>query len=187
MRKPIPSSPPLRIATVSLYLLATAAVLTWGGCGSRESGEAPSDESVEPASSGAGRDAAARAVGAEVWIDDFRIGREVDPEGAIPFAEESDEFAPGESVYVSMTVSAAPADATVHVMFEGRARETVAEDAKKVPAEAHHLYFDSGDTMSWEPGDYRVVVEIDGRTVSELDFTLTDRPPAESDGEARPD
>lgn len=114
----------------------------------------------------------AGALEAERWLDDFSIGGAVDPRGAIPAEAVRDRFAPGETVYVSMAVDDAPADAAVHVVFYDAGGQKVAEDEKKVPAQALYLYFDSGDTANWPPGEYRVEIAVDGEVVDEQALTL---------------
>jgi hypothetical protein len=113
------------------------------------------------------------ALEAERWLDDFSIGGEVDPRGAILAEAAREEFEPGETVYVSMAVDDAPAEAAVHVAFYDAGGQKVAEDEKKVPAGALYLYFDSGDTANWAPGEYRVEIAVDGEVVDEWALTLT--------------
>jgi len=154
-----------------------AAALALAACGpageearEEEEASAPSDAAVEAGEAG--------ALEAEAWLDDVSIGRAVDPQGAVTAESEATEFAVGDVVYVSMAVGDAPPDAAVHVVFSGTDGAKVAEDEKKVPAEARYLYFDSGDTRTWEPGTYRVVVAVDGEVVAEREVALAAPPPA---------
>jgi hypothetical protein len=136
----------------------------------------PADEEPEPAALEPAADAepaeSTGAVEAERWLDELSIGGEVDPRGAIAAEAAREEFEPGETVYVSMAVDDAPADAAVHVAFYDAGGQKVAEDEKKVPAGALHLYFDSGDTTNWPPGSYRVEITVDGEVVEERALTL---------------
>lgn len=161
-----------------------AALLAGGGCSPSEDGRAVSDDGAAMSSPGTDRGEAAGSLEAELWLDDVRIGHEVGSDGAVPIAQQADEFTPGERVYVSVEVSDAPEYAAVHVVFHDAAGETVAEDEKKVPAAARHLYFDSGDTTEWEPGGYRVVVAVEGEPVAERELTVTEGPLA-TQAEAR--
>lgn len=137
----------------------------------------PADEEPEAATREPAADAepaeSPGALEAERWLDDLSIGGEVDPRGAIPAEAAREEFAPGETVYVSMAVDDAPADAAVHVAFYDAGGQKVAEDEKKVPAAALYLYFDSGDTANWAPGEYRVEIAVDGEVVDEQALTLS--------------
>ena len=113
------------------------------------------------------------ALEAQSWLDDFTIGQQVDTEGAIPLAQQGDEFTPGQTVYVAMAVGDAPAGASVEVKFEDASGQAVAQDEKKVPLGAKYLYFDSGDTSSWKPGEYVARISVSGRSVNDQHFTLT--------------
>lgn len=102
----------------------------------------------------------------EAWLGEVRVGTAVDPEGAVPPDRETRRFAPGDSIYASMSIDGAPANAAVHAVFYDGSGDKIAEDEKKVPAEARYLYFDAGDTSNWLPGEYRVEMSIDGRVHS---------------------
>jgi hypothetical protein len=163
---------PLHVPPVAAFVF----LLAWVGCGPADEGESGSGVVPEPPVTAAPGEAGAPEAGG--WMGDVQVGRRVDAEGAIPPAQQGEAFTPGETVYVSMAISDAPADASVHVVFENRAGEKVAEDAKKVPAEARYLYFDSGDTAHWTPGGYRVVIAVDGQVISTEELTMSDRPVA---------
>lgn len=166
----------LRAASGAGCLALVATLSTLGACGPVEEGRVASDEAPETAAAQADEADAAAPEAAQRWIDGVRVGRRVDAEGSVPSAEQAVEFVPGERMYVSMEVTNAPAFAAVHVVFRDPAGATVAEDEKKVPAEASHLYFDSGDTTSWEPGAYTVVVAVDGEPVAEQEITISGHP-----------
>lgn len=155
------------------------------GCGPAGDAGSEADAASEQAAAGgevegvAGPEAAAQP-----WLDGVEVGRKVDSDGAIPAPHRTDELASGEMVYVSLDVSDAPELAAVHVVFQDDAGETVAEDEKKVPADARHLYFDAGDTSGWRPGTYRVVVAVDGEPVAEKEVTVKANPQAPDEGPA---
>jgi hypothetical protein len=154
----------------SLPILAALALVGAVACTPAEDEEpaaAPGPEAAAPAAGEAG------GLEAERWLGGFTVGREVDPQGAIPVESLATEFGPGETIYVSMAVEDAPADAAVHVVFFDPQGGNVAEDEKKVPAAARFLYFDSGDTAHWLAGEYRVELSVDGEVVGEERVTLT--------------
>lgn len=158
--------------TFGAALCAAALALPACGPAGEEAGGAPAEEETGAPGDVSSEAGEAGALEAEAWLDEVSIGRAVDPQGAVPPEGEGTEFAAGEVVYVSMAVGDAPPDAAVHVVFYGADGGKVAEDEKKVPAEASYLYFDSGDTRGWEPGGYRVEVAVDGEVVAERDVTL---------------
>ncbi len=116
--------------------------------------------------------AAAASPEAPSWLGGFRVGHTLDADGTIPSAQQAHDFTPGETVYVSMEVGHAPAGASVQVAFEDASGQVVAQDEKKVPLGATSLYFDSGDTSGWMPGDYRVEISVGGRSVNAQHFSL---------------
>lgn len=162
--------------TAALALGAALALALVGAFACRPSGQAEETEGAAPAAgaeTAQGGSATVGALSARTWLDDFTIGHQVDTEGAIPLARQGDDFAPGQTVYVAMEVGDAPAGASVHVRFEDAAGRTVAEDEKKVPRGAKYLYFDSGDTSSWKPGDYRAEISVGGQGVNGQSFKLS--------------
>lgn len=145
---------------------------------------APSEntEGDDPGAVSESEEAAAGPTTEEPWLGEVRVGAAVDPEGAVPADRESDRFAPGDSIYASMSIDGAPANAAVHAVFYDGSGEKLAEDEKKVPAEARYLYFDAGDTSNWLPGEYRIEVAVDGRVRSRKEITVTEAAPAEGEG-----
>ncbi|MFP3940389.1 MAG: hypothetical protein ACLF0P_08790 [Thermoanaerobaculia bacterium] len=106
------------------------------------------------------------------------MGFRVDTAGTIPPDARGQEFRPGQPIYVSMEIGEAPPAASVHAIFLDAAGRKVAEDAKKVPSGAGHLYFDSGDTSDWTPGEGTITIAVDGHQVTEEPFTLLEPPPS---------
>lgn len=121
---------------------------------------------------------AAAAPAAEGWLGEVRVGGAVDPQGAVLPDQETTSFSPGDSIYASMAIDGAPAHAAVHAVFYDPAGEKVAEDEKKVPAEARYLYFDAGDTSNWLPGEYRIEMAVDGEVLSRETITVGAAPAA---------
>jgi hypothetical protein len=168
----------LRPALGAALCAAALALPACGPAGEEEGAEGPAEEEAGATEEAAPAGGEAGTLEAETWLNDVSIGRAVDPQGAVPAESEATEFAAGDVVYVSMAVGDAPADAAVHVVFYGAGGEKVAEDEKKVPAEARYLYFDSGDTRNWEPGTYRVEVAVDGEVVAERELAVEPAPAA---------
>lgn len=120
----------------------------------------------------------------ETWLGEVRVGGAVDPQGAVPPDQETRRFVPGDSIYASMSIDGAPANAAVHAVFYDGSGDKIAEDEKKVPAEARYLYFDAGDTSNWLPGEYRVEMSIDGRVHSTEEIVVEEAAPESSEGDA---
>jgi hypothetical protein len=120
----------------------------------------------------------------ETWLGEVRVGGAVDPQGAVLPDQETRRFTPGDSIYASMSIDGAPANAAVHAVFYDGSGDKIAEDEKKVPAEARYLYFDAGDTSNWLPGEYRVEMSIDGRVHSTEQIVVEEAVPEGSEGDA---
>jgi hypothetical protein len=127
-------------------------------------------------------DAAEPAAG-EAWLGEVRVGGAVDPQGAVPADRETARFAAGDSIYASMAIDGAPANAAVYAVFYDGSGDKIAEDEKKVPADARYLYFDAGDTSNWLPGEYRVEMSIDGRVHSTEEIVVGEAAPESSEDE----
>lgn len=159
-------------------LLALPLPLSTIGC-------APSDEAdpgeTETVAAAPESQEEAASPAAEGWLGEVRVGSAVDPQGAVPSDQETTSFSPGDSIYASMAIDEAPAHAAVHAVFYDAAGEKVAEDEKKVPAEARYLYFDAGDTSNWLPGEYRIEVAVDAEVLSRETITVG-APPAAAQG-----
>lgn len=121
------------------------------------------------------------------WIEGFSVGSGVDTRGAIPQTLRGEEFQAGQRIYVSMEIGEAAPAASVHALFLDASGRQVAEDAKKVPAHVGYLYFDSGDTGDWTPGEGTITLSVDGRQVAEESFTLREPTSAEpAEGQPAP-
>lgn len=154
---------PLLATLLTLPLpLSTVACAPSDDADPGEAEVAATPEAEEPAASAA----------AEGWLGEVRVGGAVDPQGAVLPDQETKSFSPGDSIYASMAIDGAPAHAAVHAVFYDPAGEKVAEDEKKVPAEARFLYFDAGDTSNWLPGEYRIEMAVDGEVLSRETITL---------------
>ena len=164
------------IAAVWLTLVAMT-----GGCGPPAE-EGPGHEAPADGGRASASDATDQASSSGDWIGDAAVGSRVDTEGAVPPEAHRGEFRPGETIYVSLEVGEAPPTASVHAVFLDAAGHKVAEDAKKVPARAGHLYFDSGDTADWAAGEGTITLSVDGSQVGEESFTLLEASP---EGRAR--
>lgn len=157
-------------------IAAVVATLSAGAVGCAPAEQEGGDRAEAPAEAGGETSAGAEPAGGSAspgeWLRGFALGSRVDTRGAVPPEERSEEFRIGQSLYVSMEVGEAAPAASVHAVFYDGSGRKKAEDAKKVPARAGHLYFDSGDTSDWTPGEGTVAISVDGRPVQEEAFTL---------------
>lgn len=155
----------LPVVTLSVVLGAAA-------CGSAEDGQPAQEQAAEAEGTPAASEPEAQQGAPDGWLQGFTVGSRVDTTGAIPREARADEFRIGEPIYIALELGEAPPPASVHAVFYDGSGRKVAEDAKKVPARAPSLYFDSGDTGEWAPGEGRISISVDGRRVGEEPFTL---------------
>ena len=113
-------------------------------------------------------------VEAETMIDDVTIGKQLAADGTIPAEAQGDDFAPGDTIHLTMDVGDAPAASEVKVMWYGPGETKIGEEAKTVVAGTPTLSFQSADTSSWAKGDYRAEIWIGDEKVNEQQFNIVD-------------
>lgn len=114
-------------------------------------------------------------VEAQMAIDDVTLGRGMNPDNTIPQDQQGDDFAPGETVHLSMEVGDTPAGSQVKVVWFGPGEARIGEETKPVNQGDKYLAFHSTDTASWEKGDYRAEVWIGDEKVNQQQFQIVDR------------
>ena len=113
-------------------------------------------------------------VKAQSWIDDVTIGHKV-VDGTIPNADQGDDFAPGQTIYITMKVADAPASSKVKVDWYGPGETKISDEEKAVPAGAKFLTFENSKTSSWAKGDYRADIWVGDEKVDTQQFNITDK------------
>jgi len=111
---------------------------------------------------------------AQTMIDDVTIGKEVGTDGMIATEDQGDDFAPGQTVYLTMNVADAPAGSVVKVAWYGPGEQKVGDQEKTVETGAKYLTFETADTSSWQKGDYRAEVWIGDEKVNTQQFQIVD-------------
>ena len=114
-------------------------------------------------------------VEAQTMIDDVTIGHSTAADGSIAADQQGDDFAPGDTVNVSMEVGDTPAGSAVKVVWYGPGETKIDESTKTVNAGDHYLAFESGSTASWAKGDYRAEVWIGDEKVNTQQFQIVDK------------
>ena len=109
------------------------------------------------------------------FIDDVRVGFEVDSDGKVPDGLESDSFAAADSIHLSVDVSDAPTGSRVQVVvYPDGSNEAVWIDEDEVPANAAHLSF-VFEASTLTGGSYRTSVTIDDEVVVEKRFEIVEQ------------
>src|SRR6185503_21056101 len=81
-------------------------------------------------------------VEAQAMIDDVTIGKMAAADGTIAMENQTDDFAPGQPLVLSMNVSDATAGSAVKVAVFGPGEAKVGEQEKPIAAGAKYLTFD---------------------------------------------
>lgn len=112
-------------------------------------------------------------VEAQTMIDDVTIGKQLGADGMIAAENQGDDFAPGETVYLTMNAADAPAGSAVKVVWYGPGETKINEEEKQVQTGAQYLSFQA-DTASWQKGDYRAEVWVGDEKVNTQQFQIVD-------------
>jgi hypothetical protein len=165
-------------ASVSIAVLAALAAVS--ACGQREeANEAPPTATTQE-QPGAESPSDVSPVNAQTWLDDFTIGSELGPDGAVATGKTGDDFSPGQPVHVAMEVGDAPEGAAVKVVWFGPNETPMGEEEKTVSGGQKYLNFSAKDTQSWEKGDYRAEVWVGDEKVNQQMFQIVDADKAAS-------
>lgn len=111
---------------------------------------------------------------AQSMVDDVTIGKQVGTDGMIATENQGDDFAPGETVYLTMNVADAPAGSVVKVAWYGPGETKIGEQDKPVETGAKYLTFETADTGSWQKGDYRAEIWIGDEKVNTQQFQIVE-------------
>ncbi|HEY9422266.1 MAG TPA: hypothetical protein VIW92_12685 [Thermoanaerobaculia bacterium] len=112
-------------------------------------------------------------VEAQTFVDDVTIGKNV-VDGMIPNEAQGDDFAPGETVHLTMKVADAPAGSKVKVIWFGPGETKIDEEEMAVNQGDQYLSFKTADTSSWQKGDYRAEVWVGDEKVNQQQFQIVD-------------
>ena len=113
-------------------------------------------------------------VEAQTMVDDVTIGKQVGADGMIATEHQGDDFAPGETVHLTMNVADAPAGSAVKVVWFGPNEQQLGEQVKQVETGAQYLTFETPDTGSWQLGDYRAEVWVGDEKVNTQQFQVVE-------------
>jgi hypothetical protein len=113
-------------------------------------------------------------VEAQTIVDDVTVGHKVGVDGMIAAADQGDDFAPGDPIFVTMKVGDAPAGSAVKVVWFGPDEMRIKEEQKAVNEGDQYLSFEAANTGSWEKGDYRVEIWVGDEKVNQQQIQIVD-------------
>jgi hypothetical protein len=156
-----------------ILILILSVTMVFVACGRDETAEPPaSTVTTEQAGTASPSDIAPTT--AQSWIDDVTIGSELAADGSMVVGKTGDDFAPGQTVHLTMEVGDAPPASQVKVVWYGPNETKMGEDTKPVVAGQKYLSFSSPSTTGWAKGDYRAEVWIGDEKVNQQQFNITD-------------
>jgi hypothetical protein len=175
----------MRVKSFAIALTAALPLLTLAACKPHEeqaetqaqTDQAPAPEATpgEIAGTNNNNPNDISATKAQSWIDDVTVGKKVAADGSIAAGDETDDFAPGDPIYVTMKVGDAPAGSQVKVLWYGPGDAKLGEESKDVAAGATMLSFEQTKTASWAKGDYRVEVWAGDEKVNDQHINIVDK------------
>lgn len=159
-----------KLSTLLMLALALTGMLALTAC---EGAEEP-DDGDDVATVGVPEEETVSDVDAMMAIDDVSIGSELSEDGAIQFGTNTDDFAPGQTVYVAMEVGDAMADSEVRVVWYGPDGNEIESQTKTVMLDQHYMNFASPDTSGWAFGEYKGEVWYGSELVNEFEINITE-------------
>ena len=109
---------------------------------------------------------------AQAMVDDVNLGTAVGTDGQIPAKNRTDDFVPGEDIYLTMDVSDAASGTMVKVVWFGPDEQRIGEQRETLSAGVSTLKFMKDGTKAWKTGDYRAEVWVGDEKVNDERFNI---------------
>ena len=146
--------------------LATVALVACGG--GRDQGT--ESAAIDPAARAADSAAKAATTGA-LRVANVMIGKRLGSENRI--AEPTFQFAPAETVYVSVGIQGAPAEAQLSARWLAQTGKTLDSTTQPIAAGDHgNKEFHLAQEKGWVPGTYLVTLFLNGDSVDARTFAV---------------
>ncbi|MGH7525965.1 MAG: hypothetical protein ACREMX_04610 [Gemmatimonadales bacterium] len=148
-----------------LVLLLAIAV---AGCSSRDASRSAAETA---AADSAARDTAAAVNPAELRIVTVMIGRQIGAEKRI--TEPTFQFAPKDTVYLSVATAGAPASATLGTKWVSAKGEMMDSSSQTIQPKGEEITeFHFSPARGWAVGTYKVTLYADGDSVDAKTFAV---------------
>ena len=113
------------------------------------------------------------AMEAEMALDDFTLGTEVGPDGAVASGATTENFTVGQTVYYAIETGDAEPGSVVRVVWMGPDGSAINEESKTVGGTGGEQYVNfQADTTGWASGDYKVQAWMGDEMVNEESFNV---------------
>jgi hypothetical protein len=104
------------------------------------------------------------------WLANFELGTAPDEHGVL--TRLTNEFSPGEPIYLSMKVNEAPRGTVVTTYWYGPSNVTLGHETKNLSPDEERLRFVQDNTLDWQPGAYRAEIWIGNIKLKERHFKI---------------
>lgn len=153
-----------------MLLPVTLAAATFTACGGGSRDPGAETAAVDSASRAADSAARATTTGA-LRVANVMIGKRLGSENRI--AEPTFQFAPQDTVYVSVGVQGAPADAELAARWLAQTGKTLDSTSQNVTAgDSGNTEFHLAQPKGWAPGTYLVTLYLNGDSVEAKTFAV---------------
>ena len=153
--------------------IASGAALLGAACGM----PGPTPNEINVADEGMRQGVAASRGVTMVALDSIEIGRALNPDNTIK--DETDSFAPGDTVCASIRVSGAANSGLVRAVWFDEHDQALQDDTRIItPSRNEVVGLQASRPEGWSGGRYRVAVYLDNRLAGEESFSVEGQPAA---------
>ena len=158
------------MALARMLLPVTIATVAFAACGGGNRDQGTESASVDPAARAADSAAHAATTG-PLRVANVMIGKRLGSENRI--AEPTFQFAPGDTVYVSVGVQGAPADAQLSARWLAQTGKTLDSTTQPISTnEQGNKEFHLAQDKGWVPGTYLVTLYLNGDSADAKAFAV---------------
>ena len=104
------------------------------------------------------------------WLADFKLGTATARSGVITHL--MNEFSPGEPIYLSMKINAAPPGTIVTTYWYGPGNRVLSYETKTISSDQGRMRFVQDNTLDWPEGAYRAETWIGEYKLKEHRFDI---------------
>ena len=150
--------------------LLLGAVVLGAACQSKPE-RSPEETAALDSANAATRDSAAAANAKELKVQAVMIGRKLGANNLI--IEPTFQFAPGDTVYLSVATTGSPDSAALSAVVVGQKGKVVDSTAQTIrPKGRTTTAFHAAPVKGWDPGVYRVTLYNNGDSVDAKNFAV---------------
>jgi hypothetical protein len=158
------------MALARMLLPVTIATVALAACGGGNRDQGTESASVDSAARAADS-AAHAATSGSLRVANVMIGKRLGSENRI--AEPTFQFAPGDTVYVSVGVQGAPADGQLSARWLAQTGKTLDSTTQPIHANEQGIKeFHLAPEKGWVPGTYLITLYLNGDSVEAKTFAV---------------